>query len=294
VSETRQDLPDADPPGPRRPRAPGPPPPPGQPRHQPRSQPRSQPRTEPRHQPRAQPRTPPSPTPPTPPYGTRPAPRTVPPTPPYGTPVPGAPDYGRSGPTYGPGHRDGWAPRTEPESKPALPYPPTSPRRSVPKGLKLLVGAGLVFAALLVLGRLTDLPAGPFTDTFGRTSVQESSDPGPGTTDDGRAVSADEWAAIARDPEAHQGETVLVTGRVTRLWTAGDGAARATVGGSLPSGARTAVTPVALVGERETFRSLHLHDEVELRAVVQGAGGDRIPPDMPVLKVERSSVLDTR
>jgi hypothetical protein len=80
-----------------------------------------------------------------------------------------------------------------------------------------------------------------------------------------------------------------VAGRVTRLWSADDGAARATVGGSLPSGDRKAVTPVALTGSAETFRTLRVHDEVLLRAVVEGENA----AGMPVLRVERSSVLRT-
>jgi hypothetical protein len=168
----------------------------------------------------------------------------------------------------------------------------------VPTAVKLAVGAGLVFAALLVVGRLTDLPTGPFTDTFGRTSAEQTTE--TGTPADPTAVSAQEWTAIARDPAAHRGEHIRLTGRLTRLWVAADGTegaadtdgtARATVGGHLPSGARTAVTPAVLRGDRETFRGLDLHDEVDLRVVVEGAGGDGVPEHMPVLRVERASVL---
>jgi hypothetical protein len=80
-----------------------------------------------------------------------------------------------------------------------------------------------------------------------------------------------------------------VAGVVTRLWSADDETARATVGGALPSGDRKAETPVALTGSEETFRSFRVDDEVMLRAVVVGENDT----GMPVLRVEKSSVLQT-
>jgi hypothetical protein len=120
----------------------------------------------------------------------------------------------------------------------------------------------------------------------GRTSAQDAA---PDPSADPATIGADEWAAIARDPAAHRGERVRVAGRVTRLWSAGDGTARATVGGSLPSGARRAVTPVALTGSSAAFRTFRVHDEVLLRAVVEGENA----AGLPVLRVETSSVLQT-
>jgi hypothetical protein len=227
--------------------------------------------------------------PPTPPYGTPTGRPTIPPTPPYGTPVPGAPDYGRSGPTYGPGHRDGWGARVRRAGRRRAGLSP-APRAAggLPTGVKLLVGAVLVVAALLgprlVLGRLTDLPAGPFTDTVGRTSAQDAAPDPPADPvhDRRRRVGGDRPR-----PGGHRGERVRVAGRVTRLWSAGDGTARATVGGSLPSGGRRAVTPVALTGSSAAFRTFRVHDEVLLRAVVEGENA----AGLPVLRVETSSVL---
>jgi hypothetical protein len=290
MSETRQDPSEADPADRRHGRAPR------TPGRQPSGPADDQPR-------------PPAVLPPTPPYGTPAERPTIPPTPPYGTPVPGAPDYGRSGPAYGPGHREGWSTRstrstgatgstgaTERGDDPAPAYPRRPRRRRLPTGVKLLVGAALVVTVLLTLGvvldRLTDLSAGPFTDTVGRASTQDGprapADADPADPAES-AIAADEWAAIARDPAGHRGERIRVAGVVTRLWSADDETARATVGGALPSGDRKAETPVALTGSEETFRSFRVDDEVMLRAVVVGENDT----GMPVLRVEKSSVLRT-
>jgi hypothetical protein len=276
MSETRQDPPEADPADRRHgraPRAPGRLP--------------SGSAGEPKHAPVV--------LPPTPPYGTPTSRPTIPPTPPYGTPVPGAPDYGRSGPAYGPGHREGRAAARAADAGDATPAYPSSRRRGgPPTGVKLLVGAVLVVTALLALGlvldRLTDLSAGPFTDTVDRTSAQDGGRAPAGADPGGPAIGADAWAAIARDPAGHRGERIRVAGRVTRLWSADDGTARATVAGTPAAGDRKTVTPVALTGTEETFRTFRVGDEVMLRAVVQGEN----PEGMPLLRVERSSVLQTR
>ena len=232
---------------------------------------------------------PPAVLPPTPPYGTPTARPTIPPTPPYGTAVPGVADDGHFGPTYGPGHRDGWTPATAdpPDDEPQA-YSVGGRRGRVPTAVKVLAGVALVVAALVVIGRLTD--ADPFADTLGGTPAGEAGAGGAAQVDPtAPAVGVEEWAAIARDPDRHRGERINVAGRVTRLWSADDGTARATVGGSLPSGVRRAVTPVALIGSDQAFRTLRVDDEVMLRAVVEGETAD----GMPVLRVEASSVLQT-
>jgi len=203
------------------------------------------------------------------------------------------------GPTYGPTHAPTYGPLYPPTppfgvQQPGAPYGPPPPRQPMSPGVKVLIGVAVVFAILVaswpILGMVHFITSwgssGEPTVVVTATSPPGAASPAPQPA---RSLTADEWAAIARDPAGHRGERIRVAGRITRLWSADDGTARAAVGGSPSAGDPTAATPVALTGSERAFRSVRVEDEPLLRAVVEGENAE----GMPVLRVEGSSALRT-
>jgi len=181
------------------------------------------------------------------------------------------------------------------------PYPPQ--RRPPDLGVKLLIGVGVVFAILVASGPLLgiyDFFTGWRVVDDQPTAPPVTTPPPPTPTDlpglgaePYRQVSAEEWAVIVRNPEAHAGRRVVVFGRLTGPPAAGSASVAAVVGPARLDDAGRYATPVlvTLVGTARTWSRYHAGDEVRLNGTIRGirrdpgAGDGGPPPQLLELEV---------
>jgi hypothetical protein len=117
-----------------------------------------------------------------------------------------------------------WPPYHHPQGPsydppPGNPYPllPPAPRRSrrgVWVGVSALIGLLVLFLAIAAANK----PAGN-SGSIPTVNAAPAADRSPAKTTPAKAITARDWAKIAKDPEGHQGDAVIVYGQVVQFDT---------------------------------------------------------------------------
>jgi hypothetical protein len=153
----------------------------------------------------------------------------------------------------------GWPPQQHPYAQ--RPYQPPPPRKR--KKWPWVVGGGVLLLAALI---------GTAANSATPSSRTASSGGPAAPLAPHRTVNAHEWQVIAKDPDAHEGERIIVYGRVTQFDAAtGDDTFRASVDGVARPGYEYAYdTNTMLSGDASALRDI-VNDDL-FRAEVTVAG----------------------
>jgi hypothetical protein len=217
-----------------------------------------------------------------------------------GTPAWGSPDaWDESpprptyGPTYGPTHASTYGPMFPPTPPYGVqqPYPPPYPppqRQPMALGVKVLIGAGLVFALLVASGPLFDVVgffsgwevAGDAPTTSEPSTAAPAppatAAPGPQPTEQPyRQISAAEWADILRNPLGHEGRRVILFGRISAAPVGGSPSLRAAVAPARLDDPAEYVTPVLITRlgvtrEQAGWQGYRAGDEIQINGTIRG------------------------
>jgi hypothetical protein len=159
-------------------------------------------------------------------------------------------------PAYGPG----WLPPQHPYAQ--RPYQPQPPRKR--KKWPRVAGA-----AVLLLATLIGTAANGATPS---SRAADSAAP-PAPLPPHRAINARDWQVIVKDPDAHEGERIIVYGRVTQFDAAtGDDTFRASVDSiNHPGNAYAYDTHTVLRGDASALRDVVNEDLFRAEVTVAGS-----------------------
>jgi hypothetical protein len=149
-------------------------------------------------------------------------------------------------------------------------------------GVKVLIGVGLVFALLVA--------SGPLVNILGFVSAWELLDDEPTTSEPSataapaprataaqpyRQVSAAEWAEILRDPTGHEGERVILFGRISAAPVGASPSLRAAVAPARLDDPAEYVTPVLITRLGATqgqagWPGYRAGDEIQINGTIRG------------------------
>lgn len=197
-------------------------------------------------------------------------------------PMPGAQPSG--GYPY-PQHTGGYQ---QPAGQPRPPMPP-APKRH--RKWPWVVSGLVVFLLLIVV-----IGAAGSSTTPTTTAAGTDAHPAAAPATPPKAITAHDWALIAKDPDSHVGEAVIVYGEVTQFDSAtGTGEFRANVDGvkhPVSYGFADYPTNTVLSGDVSALGNLVQGDLFQADAVVAGSvsyqntmGGSLSAPKLTVLKV---------
>lgn len=172
------------------------------------------------------------------------------------------------------------------------PWPPMPPATAPKKHRKwpwVVSGLVVVLLLIMVVGA-----AGSNTPTT--TAAGTNAQPAAAPAAPPKAITARDWALIAKDPDSHVGEAVIVYGEVTQFDSAtGTGQFRANIDGvkhPVSYGFADYPTNTVLSGDAATLGNLVQGDLFQADAVVAGSvsyqntmGGSLSAPKLTVLKV---------
>ena len=168
------------------------------------------------------------------------------------------------------------------------PEPPRK-RRTWPKVLGgVLGGIGAVFVALIIAGLLMD--------TSGTSSSGGSSNAAPAVLTPAKPITAQEWQLIAKNPNGHKGQRIIVFGEVTQFDAAtGTSTFRANVDGvehKPEYGYADYPTNTILTGDAGALSSVVQGNLFTAEATVSGSvsydtaiGGNMTAPTLTVTKL---------
>ncbi len=113
-------------------------------------------------------------------------------------------------------------------------------------------------------------------------------------------ISPQEWDAIARDPDAHEGERIVVFAEVTQFDSAtGNDILRANAGATQPTQTFELETNTIVVGEESALASVSQDDVLRVEAVVVGVaeyetmiGGSIVAPQLQAASIQNVGFLD--
>jgi hypothetical protein len=183
---------------------------------------------------------------------------------------------------------------------PPLPPAPVKQRRKWP----WIVSALVVLLLIMIIGAAgskgtgasTSSTSAPSANAGPHTSAQLAAAPAAAPAKPPRAISARDWAKIAKDPGAHVGEAIILYGAVTQFDTAtGTNTFRANVDGvkhPVSYGFANYPTNTVLTGDSANLGDLVEGDIFQAEVVVAGAisyetamGGNLSAPRLSVLKI---------
>ena len=191
------------------------------------------------------------------------------------------------------------------------PWPPTPPVPAPKKHRKWpwVVSGLVVFIVLIMMVGAAGSRTAPTASTPSSgtnavpastpgsvTSAQPATAPVPVPATPPKAITARDWAKIAKDPNSHVGEAIIIYGEVTQFDSAtGTGEFRANVDGvkhPVSYGFADYPTNTVLSGDASTLGDLVQGDLFQANAVVSGSvtyqntmGGSLSAPQLTVLKV---------
>lgn len=182
------------------------------------------------------------------------------------------------------------------------------------RGKKLLIGVGAVAAGVIVIGVLATAGGSDETTTASTDSAVEADAAGqaePATEaeqpeaptlalEDFKALTADEWALIAKDPDAATGQAVVVFAEVTQFDSAtGTETFRANAGATQPTGEYELETNTVFTGDEGALSAVTQGDVLKVYAVVDGSldyetqiGGETTVPQLSVQQIENVGFAD--
>ncbi|MGH8825175.1 MAG: hypothetical protein ACRDVN_11945 [Jiangellaceae bacterium] len=206
-----------------------------------------------------------------------------------------------------------WMPVQPAPASGAADVPTSMPEDVAPRRRgRAIVLAVVGIVAILVAVVLSN---GGDGDTSDSTAVQGSSSgdvapaPAADAVDDEAAVvdggpfveiTALEWEAIARDPDAHAGERIVVFAEVTQFDSAtGNDVLRANAGATQPTQTYELETNTIIVADSSALASVSQDDVLRLEAVVDGVaeyetmiGGSTVAPQLHAASVQNVGFLD--
>ena len=211
-----------------------------------------------------------------------------------------------------PPQQPGWQQSARGQNSGGYPYPsggypqptgqPWPPMPSAPTSKKhrkwpWVVTALAVFLALIMMAGTAGSRTAPTASIpSSGTGVQPAAAPASAPATPPKAITAHDWAKIAKDPESHVGEAIIVYGEVTQFDSAtGTGQFRANVDGverKVNYGFADYPTNTVLSGDASALGDVVQGDLFKADAVVAGSfsyqntmGGSMSAPQLTVLKV---------
>jgi hypothetical protein len=192
-----------------------------------------------------------------------------------------------------------WQPPSGPyQQPPGAPYQPPSPQKKRRRGLKITLGIAGGLIVLIIL--IAALGSGSSDSTGGSSSGTAA----VAACSSHHRITAREWLQIAKDPDAHAGECLIVYGEVTQFDSAtGNATFRADTGAVRQHpqfGVVTYPTNTMLTGRSAQLASLVEGDLFTARVTVLGhvdydtqIGGNTTAPSLRVDSVKTTGHLDT-